>query len=115
MDLGFGYPLKVPNRNVGPVWERLLRYLSQTVSQGFDHDAAVIVPLGLELLTQLFSSKYPHSKHPHVVVYTAVHGRHEVRKAEVRLSAGAIFFCLQREQRRSARRPLVNTWTLSVP
>lgn len=60
-------------------------YLSQTVSQGFDHDAVVVVSLSLELLTQLLGTKHTHSKHPDVVLHAAVDGGHEVRQAQVRL------------------------------
>lgn len=60
-------------------------YLSQSVRQGFDHDAVVVISLSLELLTQLLSSKHTHSKHADVVCNTAVDRGNKVRQTQVGL------------------------------
>ncbi len=70
-------------------------YLSQSVSQGFDHDAAVVVSLRLELLTQLLGSKHTHSKHSDVVCHTAVYGGNKIRHTQVGLWTGAVLLHLQ--------------------
>lgn len=61
---------------------QMLTDLGQPVGQGLHHDTAVVVPLSLELLAQLLSSKDAHSKQTHVIWYSAVQGSDEVRQTQ---------------------------------
>lgn len=65
---------------MGMMW-----YLSESVGQGFDHDVPIVVPLSLELLTQLLGSEYAHGEQADVVRHAAVQGRDEVGQGQVGL------------------------------
>lgn len=63
---------------------RKLPNLCESIRQDFDHDAAVVVTLVLEVLAQLLGSKDGHGKQADVVGDAAVHRGHKVRQTQER-------------------------------
>lgn len=58
--------------------------LSESIRQDFDHDAAVVVTLVLEVLAQLLGSEDGHGEQADVVGDTAVARGHKVRQTQER-------------------------------
>ena len=92
--------LQTTARNWGsPLRPALWRYLSQPVSQGLDHDAAVVVTLPLIGPAQLLHPEAGNGEQAQVVADARVQRRDEVREAVIGVCAGGVLLGLKSNQR----------------
>lgn len=83
------------------VYVAVMRYLSESVGEGFHHDAVVIIALLHKFLAELFGTKHTDCKQPDIVLHSAFQRSNKIRQTEVRVRTCGVFLCLLKMRKKT--------------